>query len=189
MLVFVGIIWAVFLLDVLIPLDFNRLGVVPRSPFGVLGIPLMPFLHANVGHLASNTIPLLVLLTLLAGSKARSWEIVGEIVFVGGILLWIFGRSSAGDGGGRFAHVGASGLIFGLIAFLILSGFLERRVIPLTVSVVVALLYGGTLLSGVLPSSGPYVSWDGHLCGAIAGGTSAYFLTKAPRQEGEPDEE
>jgi membrane associated rhomboid family serine protease len=116
---------------------------------------------------------LIVLLTLLAGSRARSWEIVLEIVLLGGLLLWLLGRHAN--------HIGASGLIFGLIVFLILSGLLERRVIPLIVSASVALLYGGTLLSGVLPGLGPHISWDGHLCGAIAGGMIAYGLTRHPK--------
>ena len=171
-LIFLAIIWTVFLLNYVVPIDFNRFGLVPRSFFGAIGIPLMPFLHANLGHLLGNSIPLFVLLTLLAGSRSRSWETVGEIVFVGGVLLWVFGRENI--------HVGASGLVFGLIVFLILSGFLEGRIIPLIISVAVALLYGGTLFWGVLPTAGSQVSWDGHLCGAVAGGLNAVFLAKAP---------
>jgi len=74
--------------------------------------------------------------------------------------------------------VRASGLIFGLIAFLIVSGFREKRIVPLIVSVIVGFLYGGTLLSGVLPRLGSQVSWDGHLFGAIGGGIIAYVLTR-----------
>lgn len=175
-LVFMGGIWAAFALNWLVyPIDFNSYGVVPRDFSGAIGIPIMPFLHVSIGHLLSNTIPLFVLLTLLAGSRARSWEIVGEIILVGGVLLWIFGRS--------VTHVGASGLVFGLVAFLILSGFLERRIVPLMISIGVGFLYGSTLVWGVLPSAGSHVSWDGHLCGAIAGGLTAYILTKAPKEE------
>jgi len=176
----IAVLWVVFLLDWIIPVDFNRFGLEPRSLFGAIGIVTMPFLHRDVAHLAGNTIPLFILLTLLAGSKARSWEIVGEIVLVGGVLLWLFGRNAT--------HVGASGLVFGLIAFLILSGLLERRVVPLIVALLVAFLYGGTLLSGVLPTVARGVSWDGHLCGAIAGGLSASFLHKETRREEEDAE-
>ena len=77
--------------------------------------------------------------------------------------------------------IGASGLIFGLVAFLILSGLLERRIIPLIVSFAVGIFYGGTLLWGVLPTAGSAVSWDGHLCGAVAGGLAAWFLAREPR--------
>ncbi|HUT10159.1 MAG TPA: rhomboid family intramembrane serine protease [Thermoguttaceae bacterium] len=170
-LLFVGAIWAAFFLNRLVfPVDFNKFGVVPRTISGAIGIPFMPFLHADLAHLLGNTIPLFVLLTLLAGSRARSWEIVAEIVVVSGVLLWLAGRSAM--------HIGASGLVFGLATFLILSGLLERRIVPLLISLLVGFLYGGTLISGVLPGAGPNVSWDGHLCGAVAGGLSAYFLTK-----------
>jgi membrane associated rhomboid family serine protease len=171
-LLFVGSIWGVFLLSLAFP-SLDSYGVVPRTLAGLVGIPAMPFLHANLDHIVSNTPPLLILLMLLAGSKARSWEIVIEVALLGGLLLWLFGR--------RADHIGASGLILGLAAFMIVSGLLERRIVPLMVSVVVAFLYGGTLLWGVLPRLGSHVSWDGHLCGAVAGGLVAYALTKAPK--------
>ena len=116
----------------------------------------------------------MVLLMLLAGSCARSWEIVLEVASLGGLLLWLFGRHAN--------HFGASGLIFGLAAFLIVSGIRERRTIPL-VAVVVGFLYGGTLPWGVLPSVGPDISWDGHLSGVIAGAAVAYVLTRKPAPE------
>jgi len=173
-LIFIGAIWGVFLLSLAVP-SLASHGVVPRTLVGLVGILAMPFLHANLSHILSNTVPLLVLLTLLAGSKARSWEIVSEVVVLGGLLLWLFGRHAN--------HIGASGLIFGLAAFLIVSGVLERRIVPLLVSVAVAFLYGGTLFSGVLPRIGSHVSWDGHLFGAVAGGLIAYALTREPRTE------
>ena len=177
--IFVGVVWGVFLLNwIVYPIKFNSYGLVPRTLSGAIGVVSMPFLHTSLGHLLGNTVPLFVLLALLAGSKARSWEIVGEIVLVGGVLLWVFGR--------HVTHVGASGLVFGLVAFLIVSGLLEKRIIPLIVSLIVGILYGGTLIWGVLPGVDSQVSWDGHLCGAIAGGLIAWFLTREPKQEKEP---
>ena len=171
---FVGVLWIVFLLDLLIPVDFNDLGLDPRRLTGLVGIVTMPFLHADFRHLMSNSVPLLILLTLLAGSRAKSWEIVGETLFLGGALLWLFGRSAN--------HIGASGLVFGLIAFLIVSGLLEKRLLPLMVSLIVGFFYGGTLFWGVLPTVGAAVSWDGHLCGAVAGTLVAYSLTREIRE-------
>lgn len=168
-LVFIAVLWVVRLLDVVIPIDFNDYGLRPRSLGGLIGIPLMPFLHGGWGHLISNTIPLLILLVLLAGSRANSIAIVVGLVFFGDLLLWVFGRSAS-------VHIGASGLIYGLIAFLIVSGFLERRIVPLIVSLFVLFLYGGTMIWGVLPTLGEKISWDGHLCGAIGGGLLAYSL-------------
>jgi membrane associated rhomboid family serine protease len=167
---FVGAIWAVFVLEFLLPFDLTSLGLVPRTLTGLVGIPAMPFLHANLQHIASNTVPLFILLILLAGSKANSWEVVVEVVLLSGVLLWLFGRPAN--------HIGASGLIFGLIAFLIVSGLLERRFVPLVISVVVIFFYGGSLLLGVLPRLGSHISWDGHFFGAVAGGIIAYLLTR-----------
>ena len=170
-LAFIGVIWVGFLLSLAVP-SLKDFGLVPRSLVGLVGIPSMPFLHASFGHLLRNTIPLFILLALLAGSKARSWEIVGVVVLLGGTLLWLFGI--------RGNHIGASGLIFGLVTYLLFSGFLEKRLIPLLVSLAVGFLYGGTLLWGVLPRIGSQVSWDGHLWGAVAGGLVSYVLTREP---------
>ncbi len=173
--VFIGTMWVVFLLDWIVPIQFSAWGIVPRTAWGLLGIPLTPFLHAGFGHLISNTIPLAILLMLLAGSRTQSWSTVAEIILLGGGLLWLCGRSTT--------HIGASSLVYGLIAFLIVSGFRERRLVPLAVAILVGFLYGGTLLAGVLPNVGPNVSWDGHLCGAIAGGWLGYYGVEASRDE------
>ena len=151
----------------------DHYGVIPRRVGGLLGIATMPFLHANLQHLLGNTVPLAALLILLAGSRAESWEVVAMISCLGGLLLWIFGRPAV--------HIGASGLISGLTAFLILSGFLEQRIVPLLIALLVGFLYGGSLVLGVLPRIGSQISWDGHLCGAIAGGLMAYTLTRGSR--------
>ena len=173
-LIFLGLIWAVFLIDVVLPVNLLHLGLVPRSLTGLIGVPAMPFLHGNLGHLISNTVPLFFLLMLLAGSRARNWEIVGEIVLLSGILLWIFGRPAI--------HVGASTLIFGLAVFLVVSGFRERRSLAILIAVLVVFFFGGSILMGILPRIGSSISWDGHLAGALAGGFIGYSLTRQRRQ-------
>jgi membrane associated rhomboid family serine protease len=171
---FVGAIWVVYFVSLAFP-GLDDYGVIPRKLVGLVGIPAMPFLHANLHHLLSNTFPLVILLILLAGSRAQSWEVVAIITVLGGALLWIVGRTAV--------HIGASGLISGLTAFLILSGFLEKRIIPLLIALVVGFLYGGSLILGVLPRLHSEISWDGHLCGAIAGGIVACALTRESRQK------
>ncbi|MDX1926207.1 MAG: rhomboid family intramembrane serine protease [Pirellulaceae bacterium] len=168
--VFIAVLWGVWLVDLLLPIKLTEWGVHPRTLGGLIGIPLMPFLHAGFGHLLGNTIPLVILLVLLAGSRSSSWQVVIEITLLGGALLWCFGRSSA-------THVGASGLVYGLIAFLIVAGFLEKRLVPLGIAILVGFLYGTTLIFGVLPSVQQHISWDGHLFGAIAGAIVAYANT------------
>ena len=171
-ILFVGSIWAVFLVSLLFP-GLDEYGVIPRRTIGLVGIPAMPFLHANLQHILSNTVPLFVLLILLAGSRAESWEVVILIAFLGGLLLWIFGREAI--------HIGASGLISGLVAFLILSGFLEKRIIPLLIALLVGFFYGTSLVLGIIPRLGSQISWDGHLCGAVAGGIVAFALARGSR--------
>lgn len=166
---FTAVIWAVFFLDWFSTADLTRWGIVPRHLSGLWGILCSPFLHANFPHLLSNTLPLVVLLGLLLTTQPRGWEVVAEVIFLGGLLLWLFGRPAF--------HVGASGLVYGLIAFLIVAGFRQGRLGPALAALLVGFLYGGTLVFGVLPSVGSEVSWDGHLCSAVAGGFLAYIST------------
>lgn len=165
------VLWGVFLADRVLPIDFNRWGIVPRELGGIWGIFLSPFLHANLSHLLSNFLPLMILLTLLVATQRHSWWIALQIVLLGGLLLWVFGRPAV--------HVGASGLIYGLIAYLMAAGFRQGRFGPAIAALLVGFLYGGTLLSGVLPTVGEHVSWDGHLTSAVAGGILGYFSTSS----------
>ncbi len=169
---FIALIWIVFLLDHFLPLE--RFGLVPRHADGLIGIAGMHFLHLNWGHLVSNTIPLLVLMVLLAGSRVNSPSIVISICLVGGVILWLIGRSSL--------HIGASLLIFGLASFIIVSGFIEKRTLPLMMGIIVLLVYGSSLLKGILPiQSG--VSFEGHLSGLIAGVVCAVVLVPAYKRK------
>jgi membrane associated rhomboid family serine protease len=164
---FLGVIWGVFVVSRVVP-RLDCYGVVPRTWRGLAGIPAMPFIHKDLHHILGNTIPLFILLALLDGSSAKPWQVVVELVLLGGFLLWLVGRPGV--------HIGASGLVFALIAFLIVSGFLEKRLVSLAVAVIVGFVYGGTLISGVLPRFKSYISWDGHLCSAVAGAMVAYAL-------------
>jgi len=152
---FVGIIWIIFVADRVLPLE--QFGLVPRTTHGLFGILAMPFLHGDLAHIIGNTIPLVAMLFLLAGSRANSAQIVLLIALLAGAALWLFGREAR--------HIGASGLVFGLIAFHVFAGIFERRFISIVISVVVAFFYAGTLLRGILPTQSG-VSWDGHLLGA-----------------------
>jgi membrane associated rhomboid family serine protease len=164
---FIAIIWIVFFLDQFMTLE--RYGLVPRDLHGLYGIVAMPFLHGDLSHIIGNTIPLAVTLLLLAGSRANSGAIVLLIIVLGGVILWLFGREAR--------HIGASGLVFGLIAFHIFSGIFEKRFRSILIALIVGVLYAGTLFNGVLPFQ-QGVSWDGHLFGAIAGGLVALFSAK-----------
>lgn len=174
---FVTSIWVVFLVSHFVDLN-AYFALVPRTVRGLPGIVAMPFLHGGLAHLIGNTTPLFILLTLLAGSRAQSWWIVTSIILINGILLWLFGTN--GTPTMVKAHVGASGLVFGLITFLLVGGFLEKRLGPLLIGLLVGFLYGGTVLFGVLPIR-QGVSWDGHLFGAVAGVLVAFLSTRTLR--------
>jgi membrane associated rhomboid family serine protease len=172
-LAFVGFIWLVFVLENIPGLQLESYGIVPRTARGLVGIVAAPFLHANLAHITSNTVPLTVLLVLLAGSRATSWAIVLSIVLLSGALLWLFGRPAN--------HIGASSLIYGLVAYLFVSGIREQRFVPLAIAILVGFLYGGSIAAGMVPRLGSQVSWEGHLFGAIAGASIAYLMTRQER--------
>lgn len=171
----IGVVWIVFALDYFLPLE--QLGLVPRSFRGLVGIIAMPFLHGDFTHLLGNTVPLAVTMLLLAGSRANSGGIVILITLLCGCGLWLFGREAL--------HIGASGVVFGLIAFHIFAGLFERRVQSVVIALVVGLLYASTVIQGVMPFQ-QGVSWEGHLIGAISGAivaliTAKMLRTKAPQ--------
>lgn len=173
-MIFIAVIWVFYLLDCVLPIS-DKFALVPRSLSGLPGIPLMPFMHGGWMHLIGNTIPLFVLLVLLAGSKARSWEIVTALIVASGCLVWVFGGAS-GPNGTVTGHVGASGLIYALTGYLVASGVFEKRPIPLGVSVIVGLMFGLSTFKGLIPTQG--VSWSGHFFGLVAGVGIAYILTR-----------
>jgi len=173
-LIFVGVIWVVFFADWALPLS-EMFALVPRSFARLPGIIAMTFLHGDLSHLLANTVPLVVLLTLLAGSRANSWQTVTMIVIVGGVLLWLFGRN--GTDSHVISHIGASLLVFGLITFFLAAAWFEMRVVSIVIALLVGVLYGWSLLGGVVPMQRG-VSWDGHLCGAIAGVIVAFVQSR-----------
>ncbi|ASJ72432.1 rhomboid family intramembrane serine protease [Granulosicoccus antarcticus] len=165
--IFVAVIWLVFLLDIFLPLE--KLGLVPRTLHGLTGIVAMPFLHGDFAHLLGNSIPLTVTMLLLAGSRANSGVIVILIALLCGTGLWLFGRTAL--------HIGASGVVFGLITFHVFAGIFEKRLKSVLISVGVGFLYASTLMKGVVPFQHG-VSWEGHLIGAIAGALVALLVSR-----------
>lgn len=143
-------------------------GIHPRAADGVDGILWAPFLHGDWTHLVSNSVPFLVLGALVAIGGLRRW--LGAtlvITILGGGLTWAFAR------GGN--HVGASGLIFGYLGYLVAAAAYKRNLRSIVPAIVAILLYGGIWV-GLKPTSG--ISWEGHLFGAIAGVVAAGALKK-----------
>lgn len=174
---FVALLFAIEVVNMLTLHALNRtFGLRPRSADGLLDIFTFPLLHANFNHLLSNALPLVVFgfLVFLSGlrvfltSIAFSW--LGS-----GLTVWLIG-----DGG---ITVGASGLVFGLFAFLLVRGFFNHSWRQILLAVVLFMVYGSILL-GVLPIMGNFISWQAHLGGLVGGITAALLLrprdTKTP---------
>ena len=166
---FVFIIWATFALDLIIPFDLARLGIYPRTLSGLTGILFAPMIHGSLIHLISNTFPILFLGSVLFFFYDRiARQVFFQCYFITSILVWIFGRSSL--------HIGASGLLYGIAAFLISIGLFRKDFKSILISIVILIFYGG-LIYGVFPSQ-PGVSWESHLLGAIVGVGTASQMAK-----------
>ena len=169
-LIAVAILWIVHLLNIVIPIEFRFYGIRPRSLEGLRGIVFSPFLHGGFGHLIANTGALFVLLTAsMSFYRKLTLRALLIIQVLGGGLVWLFGS-------GNSVHIGASGIIFGLIGFLMFIGFFRREWRALIISIAVVLFYGGALFS--LLTWMPGISWSGHFFGFLAGVLAAWW-TKA----------
>ncbi|MBL8818013.1 MAG: rhomboid family intramembrane serine protease [Planctomyces sp.] len=169
-LVVLGAMWIVFVVDLLLPWDFTSWGLEPRKLDSLGGVLFMPLLHNSWGHLWSNTVALGLMLVLLTGSRDKHVRVVLLILFISGLIVWVAGMPGV--------HVGASGLVYGLMTFLIVTGIRERRLMSMTVAIVVGCLYGGMLLWGVLPLSSGQIAWDTHLAGIAAGAFVSWLMIR-----------
>jgi membrane associated rhomboid family serine protease len=179
---FVALLYLIELIDWLDDQKLDYYGIRPREVDGLWGILFAPLLHANWGHLAANTGPALVLgfLVTLAGLSRFLWA-TAIIWLVGGMGTWLIGNW--GSPCGETDHIGASGLIFGWLTFLLVFGFFTRSAWQIVIGIVVLIAYGGVLWGAVpvLNVCGG-VSWQGHLCGGLAGILAAYLLSDPERK-------
>lgn len=166
----VAVMWFVEIVDTVLFADQlqGQFGIFPRRGSGLDGIVFAPLLHADFGHLIANTLPFIVLSGLVMTRGVKRWLGVTVIVAVlGGGLTWLL----AGSGN----HIGASGVVFGYLGYLVATAAFERRMGPAVVALIAVALYGGAVV-GFLPQAG--ISWESHLFGAIAGVATARFLAK-----------
>ena len=165
--VMLGAMWALEIVDLAPSTPFDRWGVRPRTLRGLFGIAFAPFLHVSFGHLIANTIPFVVLGAAIAlGGIRQIVEVTVIVAVVSGLGVWLFGSANT-------VHLGASGLVFGYLTYLVTRGLIARNVWWIFGGLVVLAFYGG-LLWGLLPT--PRVSWLGHLFGAIGGVLAAWVL-------------
>lgn len=163
------LLWAVEVADVLAGGSLDRLGIRPRTTSGLIGIPLHPLLHMGFGHLALNTVGLLLFGSLvIIRDKRDFWTALILGTLVGGLGVWLFGRPSI--------HIGASGVVFALFGYLLLTGWFDRSIGAILLSTVVFLLWG-TALFGLSPMQ-VGVSWEAHVFGFLAGGMTAWLRAR-----------
>jgi membrane associated rhomboid family serine protease len=168
--VFVAVMWLVAGANLLTHDALDAYGIRPRTVVGLWGILFSPFLHANLAHLLANTLPFLVLGWLVALRRLRDFLLVTAVVMlVGGTGVWLLGRPFSD-------HIGASGLVFGFLGFLLARGYFERSVTAIVLSLVALFLYGG-ILWGILPAHNG-ISWESHLFGTLGGLTAGRLLTR-----------
>ncbi|MCH9721869.1 MAG: rhomboid family intramembrane serine protease [Actinomycetia bacterium] len=181
MLTFVALLYLIEIVDQLSGHSLDRNGIRPLDTDGLKGVLFAPLLHADWAHLLANTVPALVLgfLVTLAGMSRFVWA-TAIIWILGGLGTWLIG--DIGSCRMQTIHIGASGLIFGWLAFLLVFGWLTRHIWWIVTGLVVLVVYGGILWGAVpvLDRCGG-VSWQGHLCGAIAGVLAAYWLSGPER--------
>lgn len=164
---FVAVMWAVEVVDLLPHTNFDHWGIRPRQPAGLVGIATAPFLHAGFSHLISNTIPFLILGSIIAiGGALRYLQVTLIVMLVCGVGTWLVGPAHTD-------HIGASGLVFGYLTYLVARGLFDRKPGFLVLGLIVLFLYGGVLW-GLLPRPG--ISWQGHVFGAIGGVLAAYAI-------------
>jgi len=182
---FVALLYLIELIDQLSGHALDRNGIRPLETDGLTGIIFAPLLHANWQHLIANTVPALVLgfLVTLAGMARFVWATT-IIWIAGGFGTWLIG--GIGTCPIQSNHIGASGLIFGWLAFLLVFGWFTRNFWQIVIGLVVLIAYG-SVLWGALPvlNGCGGVSWQGHLCGAIAGVLAAYWLAGPERKSRE----
>ncbi len=174
---FAALLWGVELLELLFDLNLASLGVHPRRLDGLPGLALMPLVHGSWSHLVSNTLPVLILGTALLYAYPRSARIVIPAVYLGsGLGVWLFGRDAW--------HIGASGVVFGVMFFLLTIGILRWDKQAIAIAMVVFFLYGSAIW-GIFPLA-PGISFESHLSGALIGVILAVVLRHhdpAPAEE------
>jgi len=171
---FISLMWISFIAERIFDTDFAFLGILPLDVKGLPGIFLSPFIHADLDHLLNNTLPLFILGTALFYFYTEvAFRVFFWIIFLTGLTVWVFGRQSY--------HIGASGVIYGLAAFLFFSGIIRRHIPLIGLSLLVAFLYG-QMVWGIFPLQRVSISWESHMLGATAGIFLAiWYRNKGPQ--------
>ena len=173
--IFLLIMWIIKIIEHVFELSFTHFGVLPKNLSGLKGIFFSPFIHKDFSHLINNSYPVLILGGILFSVYRKiALQIFLWLFFIAGFWLWVIGRPSF--------HIGASGIIYALGSFLLVSGVIQKNPQLSAISMLVIFLYG-SMIWGLLPTKEP-ISWEGHLSGFLAGVLAAIFYrNKGPKRK------
>ncbi len=166
-LAFALLIWLVFWFELKFGFNFTPYGVLPRTLKGIVGIFFSPFIHSDLSHLWHNTVPAVVLTGgLFYFYREVAWKVLVIIILGAGVGTWVIGREAY--------HIGASGVVYGLAAFLFFRGIWSKNFRLTAFSLIVVFLYG-SLIWGTMPLQ-EGMSWEGHLSGFLSGTILAFMI-------------
>lgn len=198
-LIFVAIMWLVHIVQYLFGMDLFWLGVKPRSFEGVLGIGFSPLIHSGFTHLTSNSIPFLASgAIIMSVFKPVAFRAFGIIYLLTGILVWLFADFEALQ---TNWHIGASGVVYGMVTFIFFSGLFVRNRLSIVMSLIMLVAFSG-MISGISPFEPDItgqvqninwklkegISWESHLLGAIVGMIVAFIYRVEIKREHKNDE-
>ncbi len=173
---YVAAMWLIHFVQLLTGTDLGTYGILPREAYGLRGILFSPFIHDDLPHLLSNSAPILILSVIILYFYRRvATRSMLMIYLLTGFAVWLFAR--------RVFHIGASGVVYGLLSFVFWSGIFRRSIKSIILALIVTFLYSGYFW-GILPNQ-EGISWESHLLGGLAGIFTAYWY----KEEIEADEE
>ena len=169
---FVFVLWFVKALEFATSADFSSYGIFPRTLHGSIGILTSPLIHGDIYHLISNTFPVLILgIGILYYYPRIGLQVIFLIYIMTGFWVWVAAREAF--------HIGASGIVYGMFAFLLTAGFIRRDRRTLSVSFILLFVYGSSMFSGLFPTTAS-ISWESHLMGFVAGLLCAFYFRSEP---------
>ena len=167
---FVGVIFVIHLLQAILNLDLRRLGVFPRELDGLPGILTGPLIHGSWEHLFSNSVSFIMLGAVLFWFYPRiALRSIIWLYLLSGFGIWISGQPFS-------YHIGASGIVYGMVSLVFWSGVFRRNVKSIVLALIILVMYAG-FFEGIVPGK-EGISWEGHLSGAIAGILLAFVYRK-----------
>lgn len=173
------ILWAIHLLQFISGISLGWLGVFPREVWGLKGIIFSPLIHGDWGHLISNTPPLFVLSAIILFFYRRvAVPAFIMIYFLTGLAVWGFADLFEMA---RHFHIGASGVIYGLVSFVFWTGIFRRNIRSIALALIVVFYYG-SMLYGILPGQ-EGISWESHLMGGLIGIFTAFWYKEQIEQD------